>query len=244
VDNRRDAGKLKGASGERVVEKALELGADLAGIAQMPAGGGSPGRSLAVIALSHPEDKPDLDWWKDGCPGGTEGNRILMSVTGNLVAWLKQETGMEAEDVPYSPDRGGVFLKDAAVMAGLGCIGKNNLLVTREFGPRARLRAMLINERLPGMGPIDFDPCQRCDMPCRKACPQEAFVSGPLFEKKDADQRLPARTGHYSKSICNVQMSLDVDSHDMIEIQGRPGAGKLVRYCRRCELACPIGKEG
>jgi len=51
-------------------------------------------------------------------------------------------------------------LKDAAVLAGLGCIGKNNLLLTPEYGSRVRLRAFTIDLVLPSTGPLPFDPCE------------------------------------------------------------------------------------
>jgi epoxyqueuosine reductase len=35
----------------------------------------------------------------------------------------------------YKVEEAGMFLKDAATLAGLGIIGKNNLLITPEFEP-------------------------------------------------------------------------------------------------------------
>jgi epoxyqueuosine reductase len=63
----------------------------------------------------------------------------------------------------YFIETGGIYLKDTAVLAGLGCIGKNNMLVTPELGPKVRLRALLLEEDLTPTGPIDFDPCKN---PC------------------------------------------------------------------------------
>jgi epoxyqueuosine reductase len=71
--------------------------------------------------------------------------------------------------------RGGIFLKDAAVLVGLGCIGRNNLLLTPELGSKVRLLAMLLEAELAPTGPIDFYPCEGCEEFCRKACPQNAF---------------------------------------------------------------------
>ncbi|MEA3231699.1 MAG: hypothetical protein U9Q05_08095 [Thermodesulfobacteriota bacterium] len=59
--------------------------------------------------------------------------------------WLEKEKGITAEKLPYHIESGGIFLKDAAALAGLGCIGKNNMLVLMKYGPRVRLRALLLN---------------------------------------------------------------------------------------------------
>ena len=195
-------GELK----NQLKEKAKELGACSAGIADVQALKQSPAHliypqiggyksflnddiprdsgevvwpqnaiSVIVIAVEHPEDKPELDWWQDGLKGGTPGNWELMTIVSRLSEWLAKETGYEAQGLPYYVVQGGIFLKDAAVMAGLGCIGKNNMLVTPDYGPRVRLRAALLDIKLPATGPSDFDPCSACDMPCRKICPQKAF---------------------------------------------------------------------
>ena len=34
-------------------------------------------KSVIVIAVVHPKEEPELDWWRDGYTGGTHGNRIL-----------------------------------------------------------------------------------------------------------------------------------------------------------------------
>ena len=197
-------------------------------------------RSAIVIAVEHPEEKPELDWWKDGYGGGTIGNRILMSICDNVSEWLHEEKGISTNKLPYHIEHGGIFLKDAAIMAGLGCIGKNNLLVTPAFGPRVRLRAILTDRALEGVGPINFDPCEDCHMPCKKACPQEAFQS-KIYSKKDFGiERLPARSGIYSRHRCNIQMKLDIDNSEKTRVQGRDETAKLVRHCRLCELTCPI----
>ena len=256
----------------KIVEKAKEFGASLAGIAGVEKVKGSPShliygklgqyegvgtgntfktkpgqvlwpenaRSAIVIAVEHPEERPELDWWKDGNRGGTIGNRILMSICDKLSDWLGEEKGIRTNKLPYHIEHGGIFLKDAAVMAGLGCIGKNNLLVTPAFGPKVRLRAMLTDQVLEGIGPIDFDPCEDCTMPCKKACPQEAFQS-KIYSKKDFGiDMLPARSGIYSRHRCNIQMELDIDNSEKTRLEGRDQTAKLVRYCRLCELTCPI----
>jgi epoxyqueuosine reductase len=199
-------------------------------------------RSAIVIAFEHPEERPEFDWWKDGHSGGTIGNGILMSICDKVSEWLQEEKGIRTNKLLYHIEHGGIFLKDASVMAGLGCIGKNNLLVTPAFGPRVRLRAMLTDRVLEGIGPIDFDPCDDCSMPCKKACPQEAFQGKVYSEKDFGIDRLPVRIGVYSRHRCNIQMELDIDNCKKTGVEGRDEPAKLVRYCRLCELTCPIGK--
>ena len=199
-------------------------------------------KSVIVIAVEHPEERPELDWFQEKLKGRTPGNRILMSISAKLTQWLKEDMQIEATGLSYYIERGGVFLKDAAVLAGLGCIGKNNMLVTPEFGPRVRVRAMLISELLPQTQPLDFDPCKNCRMPCREACPQSAFSNKIYPETEFRLSQLPARTGVYNRNLCSMQMKDDILTGDRIAVQGETELKKRVKYCRRCERACPVGK--
>ena len=179
-------------------------------------------KSVLVLALAHDEAEPELDWW-DG-EGGTPGNRRLESIANSLRQWLKEHLNSDAHLLPYHVEKGGIFLKDAAVLAGLGTIGMNNLLITPEFGPRVRLRALLLDVDLAPTGPIDFAPCAGCDMPCRSACPQKAF-----------------RSGSYSRALCGEQMKRDEANAAIVkEGQEKDLPSEYIKYCRACELACPI----
>lgn len=220
-----------------IVAQAKSLGASLAGIASIASLECSPShekyktmpwpqgeKSVLVLALNHKESEPELDWW-DG-NSGTLGNRRLIDTAERLVEWLKGEFTIDAHRLPYHVERGGIFVKDAAVLAGLGAIGLNNLLVTPEFGPRVRLSALLIEAELTPSGPMDFTPCETCDMPCRRVCPQEAFENGS-----------------YSRFLCNRQMESDraiavipkEETQNDFSLQ-------YIRYCRACEFACRAGK--
>ena len=200
-------------------------------------------KSVIIVAIEHPKEKPETDWWRDGYTGGTHGNRILMDINTKLSEWLEKEKGIKTKRLSYYVRHGGIFLKDAAVMAGLGCLGRNNLLVTPQFGPRVRLRAMLTNTLLPVTKPVDFDPCKNCDMPCRKACPQGAFLNKIYSEEEFGLDKLPARSGVYDRNVCNIQMERDADNSSKIEIKGHDATGRLIKYCRKCEFACPVGTQ-
>jgi epoxyqueuosine reductase len=166
----------------------------------------------------------------------------LIAIGAKLAGWLEEDQGIKSTKLPYHIERGGIFLKDAAAMAGLGCLGRDNLLVTPQYGPRARLWALAIDRELPVTGPVDFDPCPGCDEPCRRACPQESFARKIYSTEQSGVEQLPARNGVYDRNLCNVQMELDVAQHEPIAVEGRSVPGKLVRFCRLCEFACPVGK--
>jgi epoxyqueuosine reductase len=185
----------------------------------------SEARSVLVLGLHHPQSDPRLDWWDRG---NTNGNRRLMEISQSFQQWLRKEHGLGAYPLPYHVEWGGLFLKDAAVLAGLGVIGKSNLFLHPEWGPRIRLRSLLIEGDLEPDEPVEgFSPCETCDTLCQKVCPQNAFSSGA-----------------YHRPSCIAQLDSDVAnkvSAGEIDENGTPLL--VIKYCRACELACPVGKD-
>ncbi len=209
-----------------IIEKARSSGASLAGITSIASLRNSPSyevygrvegprgaKSVLVLALVHKEAESELDWWD--AEGDSRGNRRLEDIAKALKESLKEELNTTAHIFPYHVGKGGIFLKDAAVLAGVGIIGMNNLLITPEFGPRVRLRALCLDTELEPTGPMDFAPCETCDMPCRQACPRKAF-----------------KNGAYKRVLCNKQMKIDEANR----------VTAYIKYCRACELACPVAK--
>jgi epoxyqueuosine reductase len=157
--------------------------------------------------------------------------------------------------MPYWVEKGGIYLKDTAVLAGLGCIGRNNMLVSAELGPRVRLRGMLLEDELTPTGPITFDPCAGCEEFCRRACPQNAFDRVVLSAAEAGMYTLPGRDGCFSRAKCYIQMDKDVEDSDMAVAKGFLSGldksalvtggisrtEKRIKWCRQCELACPVG---
>jgi len=167
--------------------------------------------SVIILGLHHPENAPQLDWW-DG--KNTIGNRRLMKISNLLIEWLKNKYELGASSLPYYVEYGGVFLKDAAVYAGLGKIGKNNLLINPEWGPRIRLRAILVHGALEYRKPLeDFFPCDSCSRICQSVCPQNSFS-----------------TGGYYRTSCIKRLNAD-----------KTNSMSVIKFCRACEFACPVG---
>jgi epoxyqueuosine reductase len=175
-------------------------------------------QTILIIAICHPEGTPTLDYWRNPFPGGTEGNLRLIRINNKIIKWLKENENIIGVQIPYAIEQGGLYLKDAAFMAGLGVIGKNNLLITPQFGPRVRLRAMALPVKLPATGPLDFDPCAFCDVPCRRAFPQGAFAEKNYSSMDYAQTELQAREGVYARRTCKKEMDKNRDEADFIPI--------------------------
>ncbi|MEE4274975.1 MAG: GNAT family N-acetyltransferase [Thermoleophilia bacterium] len=236
---------------ERIMDRAREEGAALVGIVRIADLKKAPSyaaydakpfypeyegvewkdeyRSLLVWGLPHPADEPVLDWWSMKVKGFTPGNRELAAQSKRLRVWVNEELGMGALSAPYQIEYGGAFLKDAAVLAGLGVIGENNILVTPQYGPRVRLRALFLEAELEPSAPLTgFDPCGGCDRPCHRACPKDAFASG-----------------RYTRAVCKQEQDQrDVD-FEVLDgaIMGIAEPTNVTAYCRACELACPVARE-
>jgi len=233
---------------DEILDRARACGATMAGLANVravlaaPSAAGRPAlrlpdgaRSVLVLGLAHPEGQPELDWW--GGQGGTPGNRILIGVARALEPWLVDEVGVACWVLPYHVDKGGVFLKDAAVLAGLGVIGANNLVITPRLGPQVRWKAMLLDleppDRVDGLGDL-FDPCAGCSHPCMEACVQEAFARG-RFELSRCETQMRRDEARAARSAAAGATARGRERADLPD--------RVVKYCRACELACPIGAE-
>ena len=220
---------------EEAIKKALELGADAAGfvpakkmigcpseISAGPQGFSKSGGSFLILGLYHDPEKPEMDWWEE--KSSTPGDRMLHRITTEISRWLGEVHGIDAHDIPYQVCDGGIYLKDAAVLAGLGKIGKNNLVIVPGFGPRVRFRALWADLEVPERGIIKKSLfCEKCTQICHKKCPMDAFPNGS-----------------YSREKCLERINQNKST--AAETFRKTGKKTPVDHCRTCELVCPMGK--
>lgn len=70
----------------------------------------------------------------------------------------------------------GIFQhKTAAVLAGLGFIGKSGLFITKEYGSKVRLATVLTDMPLIPSGSVISEGCGACEI-CKNACPAGAIT--------------------------------------------------------------------
>jgi epoxyqueuosine reductase len=122
--------------------------------------------------------------------------------------------------------RAPVSHKMLATRAGLGWIGKTDLLVSTDFGPRIRLASVLLGETpLSCPEPISESRCGSCDV-CVRACPARAATGREWKAGLDRDEFFDA---HKCRENCKMLSRLRL--------------GEDVSLCGICVSLCPRGKN-
>jgi epoxyqueuosine reductase len=136
---------------------------------------------------------------------------ILLDAIGLIVTSAIQDLGYQAIPIPASQivdwktQKGHLSHKHVAWAAGLGWIGRNNLLVNEQLGSRIRLVTILTDLPLVINSPSIKD-CGSC-LDCLSLCPAGAIkVRQEEFDHLRCYEQLRtfAKTLHFSHNICGV----------------------------------------
>jgi epoxyqueuosine reductase len=148
---------------------------------------------------------------------------------------------------PYTKVIGHLSLKHAAVSAGLGQIGRSNLLLTEQFGPHQRLGAIITEAVLEPDPAKDLRLCIDSCRKCEASCPVGALKEGrynvdPCFNYWSYGfDRLPPRKLRdwpgYMRMLLRHLKRRDI----MIEYSQTMITD--VDFCIECMKACPVGTE-
>lgn len=122
-------------------------------------------------------------------------------------------------------------LKTSAVKCGLGCQGKNTLLITPSHGPRVRLISVLTTAELDIDEPYKEDLCGDCEK-CLLACPTRALEPYKL--------KINRCMTYSAENPFASDVSEDVKKLERSLIE-RPTQNSYIE-CTICIEACPIGK--
>ncbi len=166
----------------------------------------SIGYRLSDVILEEIENQPTLLYFHH-----YQRINILLDTIGLVMASAIQDLGYQAMPIPASQlvdwktQKGHLSHKHLARAAGLGWIGRNNLLVNGEFGSRIRLVTILTDLPLKSNSPSESN-CATCRS-CLAACPVGAIKERPEdFNHTRCYEQLRAfaKTLHFSHNICGV----------------------------------------
>ncbi len=218
-----------------VIDKAFQSGASLVGIADLNGYEVGLVRELQeggwkrAVVMAQQLSRGILETVTGGPTPLYAGHYTLVNQKLDMIALevasFLQDMGWRALPVPASAIVSEETLSSylshraAAAAAGLGWIGKSQLLVTPQYGPRVRLVTVLTDAPLKPGRPMQ-ERCGKCTR-CIEACPVGAI--------KDADLGLKDRDAH-----------LDVRSCDQHLWKWQAELG--YRICGVCVRACPYGQ--
>jgi epoxyqueuosine reductase QueG len=156
----------------------------------------------------------------------------------SLIAAMLTAHGIESLAVPATVDdselddsyfetlRYKISHKMTATRAGLGWIGKTDLLITHRFGPRVRLATVLTSEPVYAPGePIAESQCGAC-LVCVNACPASAATGLAWAAGIDRDR-------FYNAYICR----------DYCRMISKERLDTVISLCGLCIAVCPKGRE-
>ncbi len=157
---------------------------------------------------------------------------------------LDPETGKK---LPHTRTVGHISLKHAAVSAGMGQLGRSNLLLTPEFGPHQRLGGIVTE------APLEADPFREWDLctpgcsRCEDACPVKALRGGrydvdPCFDfwSLGFERMLPRRLSEWPAFLAMLRRHLR--RRDPLMETGQLYITD-VDFCIECMKACPVGER-
>ncbi|HUT53302.1 MAG TPA: 4Fe-4S dicluster domain-containing protein [bacterium] len=251
---------------EEVIEIARGQGVDLVGVARVSeivlAHPPRPAEDLLRGAKSAVVFASALLWGALNCPRGTKGaikdaqlaydrNEKAGAAVGRFLESQGYASYLPPASMPVDviKHRGTGYYaaewshRQAAIAAGLGVKGLNNLLVTPEYGPYVRLGSMLTTALIePTRRELPDDLCNQC-MKCARACPVSALDPDP-----QAQPRLnqPRCKGYYIRPYLYSSPWRTLKSYLTTFGIGTTGVQAVMEgyhfSCAECQRVCPRGK--
>ena len=153
---------------------------------------------------------------------GKDYHLVVKEKLNNLLIFIQSE---------ISPARGRAFVDSAPVLerpwakaAGLGWIGKNSLLISKEYGSYVFIGELIIDLKLNPDSPFTVDHCGTCTR-CIDACPTSAIVAPRVI---DAQKCISYHT---------------IENKDEVPVSIREKLHNQIFGCDICQDVCPWNKK-
>lgn len=183
-------------------------------------------RTIISIAVAYPRrlpQQPQKTAFRRGkiTPNswGLDYHYILQDKLERLARGIEELTA----DLEYKGmvDTGALVDTAVARRAGIGFIGKNGLVISKEFGSYMFLGELITNLELEPDQPVDYD-CGDCNR-CVEACPTSCLLG---------DSTMDARR-------C---LSFQTQDKGMMDLEFRKKIKTVIYGCDICQICCPYNK--
>ncbi len=188
-------------------------------------------KSIIMLGLNYnqpvSEDRPSECGEVSRYAFGRDYHKVISGLTKKLIRSIVEE--FEPDESPtfrWFVDFGPFFERTYTEQAGLGFIGKNGMLINREFGSFVFLAEILtdLNLEPDQRDPISHGQCGSCRA-CIEACPTEAIISPRKIDSR--------------KCISY----LTIERPDNIEPELAEKMGNWLFGCDICQTVCPHNKD-
>lgn len=201
---------------EKLKQNLTENGAALIGFCELPKSeqmgefthAVSIAYKLSDTVLKTIENEPSIMYFHHYRTVNTKLDLLALSVVSAI-----EEQGFLALPIAASQSLNtnkneycGVFShKTAARLSGLGFIGKNGLLITKEYGSKIRLCTVLTNMPLKADRNIVLEDCGECEI-CKNLCPAKAIYGTNFSLERGRDSVLDAKkcSLHMKKAYMHI----------------------------------------
>lgn len=216
---------------ETIRKTAMDLGADVCGFAAAERFADAPAgfspldlyrecQTVIVFGVALPEGLLEIDprlvyhHFNEAVV-----NPMLDAIALGLAKQIERRFGCHAVPVPCdSPyeywdagameGRGLISMKHAAVLAGLGALGKSTLLLNGEYGARLNLGAVFTDAVMPS-DPLVKSVCIPGCSKCADSCPAGAIGNGAVIQKRCREYAYAEKTARgYATTTCNLCRTL------------------------------------
>lgn len=208
---------------KNILELANSLGADITGCCVLPQSpvkdfpmltyAVSIGVKLADGVLETIDSAPSFAYFQHYRTANALLDQIAFRVAREI-----EKNGYKALPIAASQSLGkdnpyrGIFPhKTAAVLSGLGFVGKSGLFLSEKYGSKVRLATILTDLPLKAEAPVIENGCGNCTI-CQKACPAGA-IFGELPQTNGERNFAPEKCSKYMKehfqdigrgSVCGI----------------------------------------
>ena len=209
---------------EQIRKSILALGADVSGFADVerfidtpkgfhPSDHYSDCKSVVVIGFALPKGlfavKPDLiyGYFNNLTTPAVDkialmAARMIEDVCDGVAVPLPCDAPYEYWNSEKMEGRGLISMKNAAVHAGIGTLGKNTLLLNAKYGNRLTVGAILTNLALPSDDYAESLCIDGCDL-CVSSCPAQAIKEEAVIQKLCRNNTYSSTERGFDTVLCN-----------------------------------------